>query len=106
MTNLESLTLYLAIEEQDKFIDGSKLASNFLSLMPLLNQFLFNTRSIVSFDNQLHLPSNDKIQQSFRNCTDYQVVSYVDYFPSKKTGQCCVKTYPYMIFEMKTADNI
>ena len=90
MTNLESLILYLWIEEQEKFIDGFNLITNILSHMPHLNQFLFNIRSIVLFDDQLHLPSNDEMQQSFRNCTDCDVVCYVDYFPNSKTGQCCV----------------
>ena len=105
MTNLESLTLSLSIEEQDKFIDSLNLTRNILSHMPHLNQFLFNIRSFVSFDNQLQLPSNDEIQQSFRNCTDYQVVSYVDYFPSNKTGQCCVYTYPYRMLHFDGITN-
>ena len=94
MTNLESLTLYLVIEGE-KFIDGFNLTTNILNHMPHLNQFLFNIRSTVSLDSQLHLPSREHIQRSFRSCTDYEVVCYVDYFPSKKTGQCCVHTYPY-----------
>ena len=105
MTNLESLTLFLAIEEQDQFIDGSNLTRNILSHMPHLNQFRFNIRSIVSFDNQLHVPSNDKIQRSFRNCTDDEVVSYVDYFPSNKRGQCCVYTYPYTMLHFDGITN-
>lgn len=95
MTNLESLILHLLIEDQVKFVDSSNLTRNILSHMPHLNQFLFNIRSIVLFDNQLDLPSNDEIQRTFTNCTDYEVVSYVDFFPRKKTGQCCVYTYPY-----------
>ena len=105
MINLESLTLYLSVEGQGKFIDGSNLTRNILSHMPHLNQFLFNIRSIVSFDNQLQLPSNDKIQQSFRNCTDYEVVSYVDYFPSNKKGQCCVYTYPSTMLDFDGLTN-
>ena len=105
MTHLESLTLYLAIEEQDQFVDGSNLTRNILSHMPHLNQFRFNIRSFVSFNNQLQLPSNDNIQRSFRNCTDDEVVSYVDYFPSKKIGQCCVYTYPYTMFHFGGISN-
>ena len=105
MTHLESLTLSLLIEKQDKFIDGYHLTRNILSHMPHLNQFLFNIHSIVSFDNQLHLPSNDEIQQSFRNCTDCEVISYVDYFPSNKTGQCCVYTYPYTMLHFDGITN-
>ena len=94
MSSLETLTLYLLIEER-RFIDGLDLTENFVSRMPLLNQFVFNIRSIVSCDNQVHLPSNEDIQRSFTRHTDYQVISYVDYFPRRKTGQCCVYTYPY-----------
>ena len=105
MTDLESLTLCLSINEQDKFIDGSNLTKNILNHMPHLNQFLFNIRSFASFDNQLRLPSNDEIQRSFRNCTDYEVVSYIDYFPSNKTGQCCVYTCPYTMLHFDGITN-
>ena len=95
MTHLESLTLYLSIEDEEKFIDGLNLTTNILSHMTHLNQLLFNIRSIVSLDNQVHLPSTERIQRSFTNCTNYEVICYVDFFPNSKTGQCCVYTYPY-----------
>ena len=68
MTNLESLSLYLFMEDEEKFIDGHHLPANILNHMPHLNQFLFNIRSIVSFYNQVHLSSTEHIQRLFTNC--------------------------------------
>jgi hypothetical protein len=97
MSNLESLSLYLAIHNIDRFIDGNDLKENIVSHMPRLNQFLFNIRSIISLNNQISLPSNDDIQRTFTNFKSNRVISCVNYFSKAKSGQCHVYSYPYTL---------
>jgi hypothetical protein len=107
MSNFEKLTLNISIEGEEKFLDGNNLKTNIINHMPRLRQFLFNIRSIVVLDNLMHLPSNEDIQRTLTNCSDdYQVISYVDYFPSKRKGQCHIYTYPNrMIFYADITNN-
>jgi len=93
MSNLEKLILNISIEGEEKFLDGNNLKKNIINHMPRLRQFLFHIRSIVVFDNLMHLPSNEDIQHTLTNCSDHQVISYVDYFPSESKGQCHIYTY-------------
>ena len=67
MSNLESLYLYLVPHNINRFIDGNDLKKNIINYMPRLNKFLFNIRSIIDFNNQISLLTNDDIQRTFIN---------------------------------------
>ncbi len=56
MSNLEKLILNISIEGEEKFLDGNNLKKNIINHMLRLRQFLFHIRSIVVFDNLMHLP--------------------------------------------------
>jgi hypothetical protein len=95
MSNLESLYLYLVPHNINRFIDGNDLKKNIINYMPRLNKFLFNIRSIIDFNNQISLLTNDDIQRTFINFKDNQIISCVNYFPKAKIGQCHIYSYPY-----------
>jgi hypothetical protein len=105
MLNLEKLALYLLIECQERFIDGNDLKKNIVSHMPKLNDFIFNIRSIISLDNQMHLPSNEDIQRTLTDFTNHQVISCVDYFSNNKSGHCHIYTYPYTMIHYENITN-
>jgi len=49
--------------------------------MTRLNKFTFNIRSIIDYPNQINLPSNEDIQNTFKNLfQDNQIISSIDYF--------------------------
>jgi hypothetical protein len=105
MSNLEKLALYLLIECQERFIDGNNLKKNIVSHMPKLNDFVFNIRSIISLDNQMHLPSNEDIQRTLTGLKSHQVTCCVDYFSNDKSGHCHIYTYPYTMIHYENITN-
>jgi len=96
MTNLEKLDLCLGIWTKKTFIDGNNLKLNIINHLPLLNKFTFNIRSYTCFYNQFNLPSNEYIQQTFKDFKNTQITS-VDYFQKKEYSQCHVYSYPYAL---------
>jgi hypothetical protein len=85
MSNLEKLDLCLLLYREGKtFIDGNDLKLNIINHMPLLNKFTFNIRSTTHFYNQINLPSNEYIQQTFKDFENQQIISSIDYFPDEK----------------------
>ena len=100
MFNLEKLTLNISIEGQEKFLDGNDLKKEIINHLPRLRQFTFNIRSIVQINHLFNVPSKESIQSTFTNCcSDNEIISDVDYFPSERKGQCHIYTYPHeMIF--------
>ncbi|CAF3540478.1 unnamed protein product [Rotaria socialis] len=94
MSNIEKLGLYLTIYVNDKFIDGNDLKKNVINRLPQLNLFTFDIRSLMFINNQINLPSKKDIEESFRDFQYTKIISYVDYFREKKTGQCHVFSYP------------
>src|SRR5271154_4430129 len=105
MSNLETLALYLLIEEQERFIDGNNLKNNIVSHMSRLKEFIFNIRTIIKLNNPLHLPSNEDIQRTLTSFTDHQVICCVDYFPKDESGQCHFYTYPYTMIHYDNITN-
>ncbi|CAF5163105.1 unnamed protein product, partial [Rotaria magnacalcarata] len=93
MSNIEKLGLYLTIDVNDKFIDGNDLKKNVINRLPQLSVFTFDIRSLMFID-QINLPSKKDIEESFRDFQYTKIISYVDYFLEKKTGQCHVFSYP------------
>ncbi|CAF4596256.1 unnamed protein product, partial [Rotaria socialis] len=94
MSNIEKLGLYLTIYVNDKFIDGNDLKKNVINRLPQLNLFTFDIRSLMFINNQINLPSKKDIEESFRDFQYTKIISYVDYFREKKTGQCHIFSYP------------
>ncbi|CAF3315032.1 unnamed protein product [Rotaria socialis] len=97
MINLEKLALYFVADYDDLFIDGNNLQKNIISHMPRLNQFIFNIRSMINYENLNYFPSNEDIHRTFINFKDNQVTSCVDYFPKSKYGQCHIYSYPFTL---------
>ncbi|CAF1368374.1 unnamed protein product [Rotaria sordida] len=103
MSNLEQLDLSLLVWTTNTFIDGYNLKLNIINHMPLLNKFTFNIHSSTSFYNQINLPSNEYIQETFKNFKNKQIISSVDYFQENKDSQCHIYSHPY---KLKYYDNV
>jgi hypothetical protein len=95
MFNLEKLGLYIEIFRKQTFVDGNVLTTNIINHMPRLKNFSFNIYSRISLNNQIDLPSNEDIQQTFRNFKQSQVITSVNYFSIEEEGQCHVFSYPF-----------
>ena len=98
MSNLEELILNLSIDRSSpykSFIDGNNLKNDIIRHMPKLNKFVFSIQSNLRLNDLVHLPTNDDIQRTFKNLEHQQIISYIDYFPNDKTGQCHIYSYPY-----------
>ncbi len=87
----------MVVDPYEKFIDGNDLKKNIISHLPRLNQFVFNIRSIIYLNDNIHLLTNEQIQNIFTNFIDDKIISCVDYFPKEKTGQCHIYSRPYTI---------
>ena len=97
MFNLEELILNIFIGSEENFFDGNDLKNTIINQMPRLRQLAFNIRSIVGSNNFLHFLSNEDIQCTLKNCSNDQIISYVDYFPNERKGQCHIYTYPHQM---------
>ena len=95
MLNLEKLDLSIPIQGEKPFVDGHHLTVNIINHMPLLNQFTFNICPTSRFYNENNIPSNEYIQQTFKDFPNKQIFSCVDYFPERKSGRCHFYSYPY-----------
>jgi hypothetical protein len=95
MLNLEKLDLDLAVRCKNGFIVGKNLRTNIINTMLSLNQFTFHIHSTIFLTNPINLMSNEDLQQSFLDFPQREIISYVDYFPEIKEGQCHIYSYPY-----------
>jgi len=68
-----------------------------------LNEFTFKFRSSIRHRNQIHQPSNEDIQHTFKDYTNNEIISCVDYFEESKYCQCDIYSYQY---QLKYYDNI
>lgn len=66
MSNLEEQGLYF-FNENPSIIDGYNLKKNIFNYITKLKKFKFNISSVIPFSNQVNLPSNDEIQNTFQN---------------------------------------
>ncbi len=95
MSNLEELSLYFIIR-YGSIIDGDNLKKNIINSMTRLNKFTFNICSAIRLNNQVNLPSNEDIQNTFRNFPNSnQIISYVDCFSKSNSFRCHIYSYPY-----------
>jgi hypothetical protein len=94
MSNLEKLTLYLCIKDQDRFVDGTLLHNEILVHMPHLHSFTFYIRTCINtIDLQDQLSSED-IQRTFTNIGLHHVVSIINSISDKQTA-CSVFSIPF-----------
>lgn len=97
MLNLEQLSLYLIIWHYDRskpFFDGDNLKNDIICHTPKLKNFAFSIHSIIRYSDSFNLPSNHDIQRTFKGLEDYQIVSYIDYFPNEKHARCHIYSCP------------
>ncbi|CAF4727365.1 unnamed protein product, partial [Rotaria sp. Silwood2] len=97
MLNLEELTLYIDVSSFKIFIDGNNLKENIINHLSRLNKFLFNILSIMHLHMKPYLPTNEEIENTFSNFTGNKIISSVEYFPIRQSGQCRIYTYPFTI---------
>ncbi|CAF1214485.1 unnamed protein product [Adineta steineri] len=95
MINLEELNLYLIISHKQTIVDGIDLKKNILNYMSQLKKFSFSISSEVHLGNEINLPSNDDIQNTFKDFKDNEIISYVDNFPMSNKIGCRMYSYPY-----------
>ena len=69
MSHLEKLTLYLRVENRDRFIDGTHLQDEILVHMPQLNSFIFYISTNVNTVGLINHPTGEDIQRTFTNET-------------------------------------
>ena len=89
MSDLEKLHLYLSV------IDSDNLKTNIIKHLLQLNSFIFNIRSLNSRYNQNELPSNEDIQQFFKDFKYHRTISCVDNFQKSGVDQYLVYPYSY-----------
>ena len=98
MLNLEELFLNISVERHfpsPSFVDGNILKKDILNSMPDLKKFVFSIHSAINDIDSNSLPSNDDIQRTLKSLGDCQIVSFTDYFPNDRIGQCHIFTYQY-----------
>jgi hypothetical protein len=108
MPNLEQLTLYLSIIEDDlRYIDGNRLSDEVLIHMPRLNKFIFSIDTWCrNMNNNINYPSNDDILRSFIGKSIYhQVDSYTRKAPMVKDGRCHIYSLPYQFHMFHSLNN-
>ncbi|UJR23761.1 hypothetical protein I4U23_026738 [Adineta vaga] len=94
MSNLERLSLFIAINNDTKFVDGNYLKKNILNFLSKLDQFQFSITSHIRSLMHINLPLTSDIQQTFLDFQTKNIISYVDYFPESDRGQCHIYSYP------------
>ncbi len=101
MVNLETLTLFLSLIQDDSdYVDGIQLHNDILIYLLRLKQFTFSIVTAVIIRRiEIHLSSNEDIQNSFIGRGYGQVGSYVCTQPSKSItycgGHCHIYSLPY-----------
>ena len=104
MVNLEKLDLCLIVDGRETFVDANDLKINIINHMPQFYKFTFNIRSSSRFYNEVNLPSDEYMQETFRDFKDKQI-HYVDYFPKAKEARCHIYSYPYKLNHYKNVTN-
>ncbi|CAF4529882.1 unnamed protein product, partial [Rotaria sp. Silwood2] len=104
MSNLEELGLYIA-NPIGPIIDGINLKENIFNYMPKLKKFEFDIHSFIRFNNQFNLPSNEDIQNTFKNVKSNQIISSIDYFPKTHRFHCHIYSYPYTLMYYQIITN-
>ncbi|CAF2904348.1 unnamed protein product [Rotaria sp. Silwood2] len=104
MSNLEELDLDFLNSYEETFIDGNSL-KKITDHMAQLNKFMFNIRSVISFDDEINLPSNEDIQYTFRDFKNNEIISCIDYFFKETKGECLMYSNPYTLIDYNNITN-
>jgi hypothetical protein len=103
MINLEELNLHFG-NVFEPIIDGYNLEMNIIKPMTKLNKFIFNIRSAIRRYDQVGLPTNKYIQDTFKNFPhNNQIISYVGFLSKSKLFHYHIYSHPYTWI---TYDNI
>ncbi|CAF3942622.1 unnamed protein product [Adineta steineri] len=94
MSNLEKLTLYLRIENRDRFVDGTFLQNEILVYMPQLHSFTFYICTFINTIGLLHHLSCEDVQRTFTNIGQQHVASIINYISSEEMT-CSVFSIPF-----------
>jgi hypothetical protein len=105
MMNLEELNLYVSINGKQTLVDGTNLKENILNYMSQLKKFSFSIYSSIYLNNGSNLPSNDDVQNTFKDFKNNQIISSVDYFSKSKKLQCHIFSYPYKKIKYERISN-
>jgi hypothetical protein len=104
MSNLEELDLNF-VNHNTPIIDGYDLEMSILSYMIKLKKLKFNIRSVIPLDNQVYLPSNEYIQNTFKNFQNNKIISSIDYFSKANEFHCHIYSYPYAWIDYNNITN-
>lgn len=106
MIHLEKFSLQTKIYFQPRFIDGNVLKEDILHHMPLLKDFVFDIRSIVSLGGgEVHLQSDEEIRSTLKDLTKHKVISRIDYFRDQREVHCHLHTNPLLSIEYEFISN-
>ncbi|CAF2051738.1 unnamed protein product [Rotaria magnacalcarata] len=97
MSNLEKLSLDLAVSAKETFIEGYNLKKNILNHISQLKQLTFDIRSYMCINNEMNLPSREDIQRAFDDFPYTNIISCVDYFLGYKEDRCHIYSYPFLM---------
>jgi hypothetical protein len=82
MKNVEELHLQF-LNKSKSLIDGKVLQKYFINHMSKLNKLTFNIGSLVRFDNENNMPSNEDIKKTFENFNNIVILN-IYYFKGEK----------------------
>ncbi|CAF2072992.1 unnamed protein product [Rotaria magnacalcarata] len=94
MSNLETLNLSLSISVKQAFIGGYNLKNKIVNRMPRVNKFTFDIHSIMRIQNDIIIPINEDIRNTFNDFQYTQLICYMDHFTDRKECRGHVYTYP------------
>jgi hypothetical protein len=95
MSNLEKLHLNVYATMKKTFIDGNNLNKNIVNHITQLRKFTFDIRSYLNDRNENDLPTNEDLKYTFSHFKNNEIISYIDYFPYRRSAWCTIYTYPY-----------
>jgi hypothetical protein len=105
MSYLEKLTLYLRIEDRDRFISGTHLENEILVNMPQLHSFTFYICTYTNTVGLVHNLSSKDIQRTFINIGQEHVASIVTYIDPKQIV-CSIFSIPFTFDRLDDIGNI
>ncbi|CAM2725326.1 unnamed protein product [Rotaria socialis] len=93
-SNLETLNLSLSISVKEIFIDEHNLRNKIVNHLSRLSKFTFDVHSIMNINHDTILPSNEDIQNTFKDFQYTQVICYMDHFLDRKECRYHAYTCP------------
>ncbi|CAF1417554.1 unnamed protein product [Rotaria sordida] len=105
MSYLEKLTLYLRIEDRDRFIDGTHLENEILINMSQLHSFTFYICTYIDTVNLIYNLSNEDVQRTFINIGQQHIASIINYIDPKHIV-CSIFSIPFTFDRLEDIGNI